>query len=410
MLNLKTIPLQTKFTCPDCNCKLGQSEDLVFQGTHVLADCLCECCENRYYHTIPTGHSVLFPVSFSQKTLKYHCDKKAELWLAIPLIDSIRNSNQQEASIAKKVYKEYKEIILLNCLDSCYGHVWFRLLNAQRYIRENPSKGVVVLCPASFEWLLPKGLAEVWLVNAKLSVFANWIGNLDKFIKEELKRFDEVLLADAPIHPDISKIELFDFLKTEKFPLEKFELLPYTITFALREERFWTSNKVDAFLMKVAISRKWMSWMKGYFVNRQNNKINKLAKEIQNSFSSKIRFNAIGLGKTGQLDKNIQDFRTDKITVQTEELWCKMCSETHIVIGIHGSNMLIPSALSAGFINILPRYKIDNITEDIAMNHKGRYMQFLGRFVDEFSSTKLIAKHAVSMLNNFSFFWNNMKK
>ncbi len=70
MLELKSSSVATTFICPDCGCKFGQSKALIFQGTHVLADCECECCENHYYHTVPSGHSAVFPISFSQKTSK----------------------------------------------------------------------------------------------------------------------------------------------------------------------------------------------------------------------------------------------------------------------------------------------------------------------------------------------------
>jgi hypothetical protein len=407
MLELKSSSVATTFTCPDCGCKFGQSKTLIFQGTHVIADCECECCENHYYHTVPSGHSTIFPISFSQKTRKTRFDEKVKVWLANPLIQSIRANDPVDKPVSKKVFRETKEIILLNCLDSCYGHVFLKLLNAQKDIREFPAKGVVVMLPASFEWLLPKGIAEAWLVEAKLSDFNKRILNLDSFVKEEMKRFDSVLLSKAPIHPDISKIEMTDFLKTEKFDLNQFEEIPLQITFILREDRFWTNNRLDAFLMLLSISKGWMAWMKSYFILRQNSLIKKLVKEINKKTDRKIHFSAAGLGKTGSLGTSVKDFRKETIDEKGEKQWCELYAQSHLVIGIHGSNMLIPTALSAGFIELLPKYKIANLTEDIAMNHKGRYMQFLGRHLDEYSSVQLVAEHAVSMVEDFSFLKRN---
>ncbi len=295
----------------------------------------------------------------------------------------------------------------MNCLDSCYGHVFLKLLNAQKYIKNFPAKGLVVLIPASFEWLLPKGVAEAWLVEAKLNDFNKRISNLDAFVKEEMKRFDSVLLSEAPIHPDISKIDLVDFLKTEKFDLNQFDKIPPQITFILREDRFWTNTRLDAFLMLLSISKGWMGWMKSYFIFRQNRLIKKLVKEISKKSGKKIQFAVAGLGKSGSLGASIKDFRKETIDEKGEKEWCTLYTASHLVIGIHGSNMLIPTALSAGFIELLPQYKIANMTEDIAMDHKGRYMQFLGRHLDEFSSVKLVAKHAVSMINDFIFLKRN---
>ncbi len=410
MIALKPFSIQYTFVCPDCNCKFGQPEELIFQGTHVLANCLCECCEQPYYHTLPTGHAALFPVALSQKTAKASYDRKWASWLALPLIASLKEGKSVQKVISKKILNSHKNVVLLNCLDSCYGHVFLKLLNAQHCLRNHPDRGLIVLIPANFSWMLPQGLAEVWQVEAPLKEFNRGIANLDAFVKEELKRFDSVLLSEVPVHPDISSFELKDFLKIEKFELQQFSARPPQITFVLREDRFWLNTKPDAWLWKLAVSKGWMGLFRNYFIRKQNRLINALAKDIHTRLEGKISFYATGLGKTGVLDSLIQDRRQIKTEEKIEKEWCKFYAESHLVIGVHGSNMLVPTALSAGFIELLPRHKIYNLTEDIAMVHKGRYMHFLGRFLDEFSSVKLVATHAVSMLEWFPVVKKNMEQ
>lgn len=410
MFELKPFSIQYTFVCPDCNCKFGQPESLLFQGTNILADCLCECCENRYYHTIPTGHAALFSIAFSQKTEKVKYDQNTAAWLAEPLIASIRKGFSVERKITKKVFEPKKEVILLNCLDSCYGHVFLKLLNAQDYLRTYPDKGLILLMPSGFQWLLPEGIAELWEVEGKLKDFDQRISNLDLFIKKEIGRFDSVLVSQVPVHPDIHRFDLKAFLKTDKFDLADFEKKPSQITFILREDRFWLNNRLDVFLQKVAISKGWMNTLRPYFAWKQNRLFAKLAREIHRLSEGKYHFAAAGLGKTGNLPSSIKDQRYAKIDDKVEKEWCELYATSQVVIGIHGSNMLIPTALSAGFIELLPRHKIYNLTEDIAMDHKGRYMQFLGRYLDEFSSVKLVATHVVSMISWFPVVRKNMEE
>jgi hypothetical protein len=409
MFSLKPLQISATFICPDCKCKFGQAKELIFVGTSIVADCLCECCENNYYHTLPTGHAALFPVAFSQKTDKSTYDPKTAEWFARPLIGSIRSSHSIERKVSKKIIKEFKEIILLNCLDSCYGHVLLKLFNAQKYIREFPAKGLVVLIPRNFQWLMPEGVAEIWEVEAKLSDFHNRILNLDRFVKEEIKRFDSVLVSEVPVHPDIHQFELKEFFKTEKFNLTLFENLSPTITFILREDRFWLNSRLDAFLFKLSVSKGWQKLFKNYFVARQNSLVRQLAKKIHTRTEKKVTLIAAGIGTSGSLGALVKDQRKDSVNEQIEKDWCQLYAESHLVIGVHGSNMLIPTALAAGFIELLPRHKIYNLSEDIAMDHKGRYMHFLGRFLDEFSSVNLIAEHAVSMINWFPVVRRNME-
>ena len=409
MLTLKPLSISATFVCPDCGCKYGEPQQVTFLGTHILADCICECCENYYYHTLPTGHAAIFPISFSKNTTNSRFDPQIRIWLAEPLINTIRTHQQVEKLISKQVFKEAKEVILLNCLDSCYGHVFLKLLNAQYYLKNDAQKGLIILIPESFQWLLPEGIAEAWMVKSKLSDFNKKISTLDAFIKEEIKRFDTVRISKVPVHPNLSEIRLNDFLKTEPFDLTNFEKIPATITFILREDRFWLNTKSDAFLMKLIISKGWMGWTRNYFIAKQNKLIRSLVAAITKSYNHKIHFHATGLGKNGDLGKLVNDCRKSNIDKIGELEWCSLYAKSHIIIGVHGSNMLIPSALSAGFIEIVPRYKINNLTEDIAMNRVGGYMHFLGRYLDEFSSLRLIASHVTSMLNGFPLIKKNME-
>ena len=410
MFDLKANSFTTVFICPDCGCKFGQAMNWSFLGTHVVADCLCECCENKYYHTLPIGHDALFPISFSQKTLKTRFDEYIKGWLADPLIDAVRNKKEVEREISYSIFKKSNNVILLNCLDSCYGHVFLKLVNAQKYLNEFPDKQLIVIIPSSFEWMVPNGVAEIWKVDASLKDFNYIIKGLDSFIKKEILRFQFVTLSDSPVHPDLSGIDFKEFLKSDKFNLDDFEKKPTTITFILREDRFWLPNKIDSFLMHMAISKRWMKGLKFYFILKQNNLFKKLAKEIKGKSITPVQFCAVGIGKSGSLGSLIVDERKEIVSTTIELAWCELYSNSTIVIGIHGSNMLLPTALSAGFIELLPRYKIYNLTEDIAMNRKGRFIHFLGRFLDEFSSIDLIAEHAVSMIARFPLVKKNMEK
>ena len=71
--------------------------------------------------------------------------------------------------------------------------------------------------------------------------------------------------------------------------------------------------------------------------------------------------------------------------------------------------MLIPTALAAGFINLVPRYKIPHLAEDTALQHKSRYLQFLGRYLDEYSTPDLVAQHVISMISDFPSLFKNIE-
>jgi hypothetical protein len=190
--------------------------------------------------------------------------------------------------------------------------------------------------------------------------------------------------------------------------LEKFDALPPTITFICREDRVWLNNPLENFIFLAAVKFKLLPYFRKYFVFRQNQLYAKTARKIAKRIKN-ARFYAVGLGKTGNLGKYITDHRHEagEMTEAQEKQWCALYAQSYIVIGIHGSNMIIPSSLSAGFIELLPQHKIPHLTEDVAPSYPGRYRHFLGRFLDQFSSTRLLALHAISMLSDFRHFYAN---
>jgi hypothetical protein len=110
-----------------------------------------------------------------------------------------------------------------------------------------------------------------------------------------------------------------------------------------------------------------------------------------------------GAGSTGKLHSIINDHRKNKLSEEEELRRCKLWATSHIVIGVHGANMMIPTALSAGFVEILPRHKIQHIAEETHLNYNSRYTLFLGRHVDHYASPRLVSQHAVRMIKDFSF-------
>ena len=392
-------------------CRSGKivSNELLFQGIHILADCRCEKCEKEFYHTLPVGHDRMFPIAFDKKGKHSSFDRTAASWLANPLIDSFFRARKEEREIEKKVFFERENAIILNCLDSCFGHVFTKLWNAQQLIKNYPEMAVIVLVPKKMEWLVPMGVAEVWTVAAPLHSLKSFISNLDGFVKKEFSRFRKVHLSPVHVHLDTEKLAIEEFIKVKRFNLIDFQNASPQITFITRDDRFWHGNSLEHFLFKACVKFKLLDYFKRYFVWRQNQFLNKIARAIVSQFGD-VKFYATGICKAGGLSPLITDRRSKEITNSTEKDWCNIYAQSHVVIGIHGSNMLIPSSLAAGFIELLPRHKIPHLTEDLVLQYPSRYSLFLGRHLDHFASAKLVSLHACSMIKNFPFLFKNTEK
>ncbi|MEO0330516.1 MAG: hypothetical protein AAF223_02370, partial [Bacteroidota bacterium] len=160
-------------------------EDLIFTGIHILVRLRNNVTQTVYYHTLPAGHATRFPVTFSADGKEKYYPKAAEAWMATPLINSVLRKLTIYPPIEKTVLQPYSEVVILNCLDNCYGHVLYKLFNAQRHLDDNFGIGVILVIPHSFKWLVPSGVAEIWSVDAPLNQLNSLISSLDDFVKNE---------------------------------------------------------------------------------------------------------------------------------------------------------------------------------------------------------------------------------
>jgi len=393
--------------CAFCKRESVNLIEHIFQGIHLLAKFNCPSCTRTFFHTLPTGHDLLFPISFDETGRLLNTDVQAEQWLVGPLLDSFVKLKKINVGIEREVFRQADEAIILNCLDNCFGHSFYKLWNAQILKTKYPDKSIVVFIPKRMRWLLPDNIDEVWSFDSSFADLGKFIGNLDEEVSENLlPRFSNVFVSKAFTHLDLEKINLKSFLKTERFDLEKFSNGLPRITFALREDRFWHKNPFEFFVFKAFVK---LGLARKIFVWRQNRLVNRTAKKIKEKLTN-AEFYATGLNRTGRLSTRITDLRVETPSAQHEMQWCQLYSKSHVIIGVHGSNMLIPTALAAGFIEILPRHKIRHIAEDTSLNYNSRYTLFLGRHLDQFVTPTLVAENAISMVKDFGYLHKNTQQ
>jgi len=90
-----------------------------------------------------------------------------------------------------------------------------------------------------------------------------------------------------------------------------------------------------------------------------------------------------------------------------ERSWCETYAKSQVVIGVHGSNMLLPTAHAAGCVEILPDDRFGNIVQDISVRYSDRMQLFLYRFVDEFASPRTVSNNVISMFKDFEVYYHD---
>ncbi len=388
--------------CPNCHSTLTAT-DFLITGMRNLADLHCPRCGSEFYGDLPSGQALYTPILLDKKS-GVVCDDYNIAWFSGWLFDSYAKRTKEPLGFeVRKLSKVKNKVVLLNCLDTLYGHSLLKLLNAQHYINRQPDVSLIVMLPPFLEWMLPDGVAEAWIVDLPLRRGTEWNDWLADEISERLKSFPEVYLSVAFSHPHIEDFDIERFTRILPFPLENFgkhQKNP-VITFIWREDRLWetvnsaTSTRFEKIKRRLGISQKRR--------NEQTRKVVKLAECLRGDFPL-VDFAVVGLGKADDLPDWISDFRLTKPDTEAEREWCGRYAESHLVVGVHGSNMLLPSAHAGGVIELIGEERQGNFLQDILFRRSdSREMFFRYRFVPHSTVPEDLARLVSTMLRYEDF-------
>lgn len=390
------------FDCPVCGRPKPAVRRNLFIGIQVLGEYHCIQCGSTYLRDLPIGFQVDLQLAFEERT-KRILHPNAEPWITYPEYTS---PTTFDFHIERKVFREHKRVIVLNVLDHLYGHVLLRLHNALHYIDRYKDQGLILLIPKMFEWLVPDGVAETWVVDQKLAQARAWHPCIDRFVQQQLSRYDEVQLARGWSHPDFADIDVERFTRVRPFQLDAFNASPPHITFVVRTDRLWFATSFAKLCYRILGRLGSRNSLGRWFVRRQSDLVRRSMRWIRNEVKD-VTFSVVGLAPPGGFDGLAEDLRTTRMDRETELLWCRTYARSHIVVGVHGSNMLLPTAHAAGLIEILPHDRLGNFAQDVNIRYRNRMQLFLYRFLDEFASPRIVARNAVSMIRHFTLYYRN---
>jgi hypothetical protein len=226
-------------------------------------------------------------------------------------------------------------------------------------------------------WLIPeKNVAEIWTVDLGFRDFNNFYPDLSAKINSELARFKKVMLSKAYVIPTNENINIqaftgikpYNFLNEPSFP---------SITFIWREDpdRLWIRN----FYLLKGFKKAGLGKL---LIPFQYLRVIYLFRLLRRTIGTKFTYSVAGLGDFGNFPSYIRDLRVKRFTEDAEKMLCEIYSESTLVIGIHGSGMLLPSAHAGMTVSLMPSKRWGNFAEDILFTEKDiRLASFQRRIV-----------------------------
>lgn len=348
----------------NCNCNL-EFKELKWQGVYIGVHFFCNKCITNILFNLPTNQGIIdkFKLVLEEKKIFYYNNIEVKPNWSSDKFFSILNPIEREVKLDVLKIKPSKKVIILNTLDFIYGHSLLFLFNLQQLIKNKGGLGIIVLIQPMMKWLLPsEGISEVWTVNLGFNDLKQYYPNLSNQINKELLRFDEVNISAGHIIPTNNNINIETFTSVKPFSFEQPTLKP-RITFIWREDpgRLMIRNiYVTKFFQKLGFKK--------ILLPIHYLKVRFLFYLLRKSLPENYEFTIAGLGKFGKFPNYIKDERVMNFLPTTERKLCEIYSESVLVIGIHGSSMLLPSAHAGMTISLMPSKRWGNFQEDILLS------------------------------------------
>jgi hypothetical protein len=180
------------------------------------------------------------------------------------------------------------------------------------------------------------------------------------------------------------------------------------VTLILRDDRQW----LGAPSLLLAPARRLLPRraLRALHDRRQRRQFAEVAARLRRELPE-VRVIAVGLGRAGGLPDEVQDLRRPAPTPDEELAWLAEYARSQVVLGVHGSNMLLPSALAGAVVDLLPASKLRNITQDLiiagASEREPKLCLFRYRILPETTAPRAVAQTMLSILADAEFHHRN---
>ena len=261
-------------------------------------------------------------------------------WWSEPIQKLFETPHLTDTKIEVHRRRECNSWIVLNTLDTIFGHSFLALLNASFYLRQFGQHGLIVVMTPELMHFVPKEVAEIWEVKAPAKVTDHWHDRLDELFQARCREA-EVHIAAAVSHPDPSRYDLGQFgIQSATDPVNT---TAPKIVFVYRGTRVWGG-----------------SW------NSERNRLKRLG-EWLHKFWPQSELKILGHAPLpsevgGWIDA------TNRSDPNYDQRLMRALAEADLVVGAHGSSMLLPSAISRLILEFVPLDKQPAILQDFVFD------------------------------------------
>jgi hypothetical protein len=334
MIDLLPVP-QDRFACP-----CGQA-DLIAEGFHLpgmmpLARTRCPSCGRKFLAHLHTGFGHAADFFLDEASGEVHTTIRAA-WYRDFVATGMKSLGEAAAPVERISRRKLgDDVVLLNCLDPIYGHCLHRLFSLDGYRERNFSGSVVAIMPRFLAWLASEDIDEIWVVDTPLRQCNRANARIAEMTAELASRVRRLRYADMLYNHDV---DVSRYTHVAPFAVAGHESVsPPRLTLNWREDRCWTVLGRPAEPQAA--------------IGQQHRLFCLLLEQLRERVPD-LDAAVTGYGRSGSFPAWVTDMRLLEHDSHMEQRWSQRYAQTHLSFGVHGSNMILPSALSLGAMELV---------------------------------------------------------
>ena len=290
---------------------------------------------------VPANHGLYTPLVFDPLTGALLGDTSLEWW-ADNLPTLCRGARRADAPLeVEELRPRAERIIFLNTLDYVFGHSLLLLLNAGVYLDRYPDHGLIVVATPELRRFVPAGVAEVWTIHVPPGETRQWHANLDARFAARTGTAEAAFVARALSLPAPERYDLRRHGLTPAVPTVGPVAEAPTVLFTYRGSRLWGGS--------------WPS---------ERRRLSQLGKWLRRVWPA-VRLEIVGhvplpAPVPGWTDATR---REGPVGDGYDAELLRRLGSADLVVGVHGSNLLLPTAVASRVIELVPLDKYASLLQ-----------------------------------------------
>ncbi|MYM55962.1 hypothetical protein [Thalassovita mangrovi] len=313
--------------CARCGTGLKMGK-LRVPGHRVLADATCPQCSDEYFIDVPSSFALLSPVRYCHTQQRHLGAAILPFWQN--WFDKMMEA-QAEVEVEINLGKAVERPLLLHCLDPIFGHALKRLFHADAYMKRYPERPLIPLIAPWLQSFLPEGIAGAITVKWKGGSGLGWSRELDNRMAAFIQQYPGTEFCQTVPSLASEDIDISRFSGVQ--PMERSSgrnRARPTVCYVWRDTRCW-----------------------GGSIEAQLENVQQLRRQLL-SETPDMRFVVAGISSSDRWDDETEFLLFEKPGPEQDRQLNLLYSQSDVVIGGHGSNMILPSAHAGGTVELVP--------------------------------------------------------